>query len=230
MKTLKTRLLVLSCAVLFLGIIAFPVTTEAKAAKLAKTKMTLTAGESQQLKLKNNKKKVSWSVISGKQYVQLKKKSKTGVWIVGKKPGNAVVRAKIGKKSYTCKVTVKKAKSAKVYTVKITVGNKTLKAKLEDNVTTRALIKKMPMTIHMRDLYDREMCYHYGEGAFPTGKLREDKYKAGDIIYWPPAGSLVILYKQDGEEFERQHLGHIDSGVEIFEQTGDVDVTFELVK
>lgn len=74
------------------------------------------------------------------------------------------------------------------------------------------------------------ICCRYGEGTFPTGKLREDKYKVGDIVYWPPAGSPVILYEQDGEEFERQHLGHIDSGAEIFKTTGDVDVTFELAK
>lgn len=32
------------------------------------------------------------------------------------------------------------------------------------------------------------------------------------------------------ELFERQHLGHIESGVEIFKNTGDVNVTFELAK
>lgn len=228
MKQSKKRIAFLLCITLLFSIVVYPNHVEAKAAKLANTKLTVTEGKSKHLKFVNNKKKVSWSVASGKKYVQLKKKSKTGVLVVGKNPGKAVVRAKIGKKSYTCKVTVKKP--AKTYNVKITVGNRTLKAKLEDNVTTRALIKRMPMTIHMMDLYDREMCYRYGEDTFPTGKLREDKYKVGDIVYWPPAGSLVILYEQDGEEFERQHLGHIDSGVEIFKTTGDVDVTFELEK
>lgn len=52
----------------------------------------------------------------------------------------------------------------------------------------------------------------------------------GDIAYWAPGGSLVILYEQNGKHFERQHLGHIESGVEVFENTGDTDVTFEVVK
>ena len=113
--------------------------------------------------------------------------------------------------------------------VKITVGETELIAVMEDNATTQAIIEQMPMTLSMMDLYEREMCYRYGAYALPTDNLRSDGYAVGDIAYWAPGGSLVILYKQNGEQFERQHLGHIDSGVEIFESTGDVDVTFELV-
>ena len=113
--------------------------------------------------------------------------------------------------------------------VKITVGETELIAVMEDNATTQAIIEQMPMTLSMMDLYGREMCYRYGAYALPTDNLRSDGYEVGDIAYWAPGGSLVILYKQNGEQFERQHLGHIDSGVEIFESTGDVDVTFELV-
>lgn len=114
--------------------------------------------------------------------------------------------------------------------IKITVGDTELYATLEDNATTRAWIEEMPMTLPMSDLYGREMCYRYGNGTFPTGSLRSDGYEVGDLAYWPPMGSLVILYEQNGEQFERQHIGHIDSGVEVFESTGDVDVTFEVVE
>lgn len=112
--------------------------------------------------------------------------------------------------------------------VNITVGDTTLTATLEDNATTRAFIGQMPMTLPMSDLYGREMCYRYGAGGLPTDELRTDGYEVGDIAYWPPRGSLVILYGQNGEQFERQHLGSIDSGVEIFATTGDTEVTFEL--
>ena len=115
-------------------------------------------------------------------------------------------------------------------TIKITVGDTELTATLEDNATTQALLEQMPMTLSMQDLYGREMCYHYGAGALPTGTLRSDGYAVGDIAYWPPRGSLVILYAQNGEQFERQQIGHISEGVEIFETTGDADVTFEQVK
>lgn len=114
--------------------------------------------------------------------------------------------------------------------IKITVGDTELTATLEDNATTRYLVEQMPMTLPMMDLYGREMCYRYGAYALPTDAMRSDGYEVGDIAYWAPGGSLVILYAQNGEHFERQQVGHIDSGVEVFETTGDTDVTFELME
>lgn len=138
----------------------------------------------------------------------------------------------------TIKVTValKNAKkegiamNAKNFKVKITVNNTELMAVLENNATTQYLVRQMPMALPMMDLYGREMCYRYGAYALPTDKLQSDGYKVGDIAYWAPGGSLVILYEQNGERFQRQHLGHIDSGVEVFETTGDTEVKFELVQ
>lgn len=113
--------------------------------------------------------------------------------------------------------------------VKITAGDATLYADFEDNATARTLVERMPFTIPMMDLYGREMCHRYGAGALKTEALRSDSYEVGDIAYWPPAGSLVILYRQNGERFERQQVGHIASGVELFETTGDITVRFEAV-
>ncbi len=114
--------------------------------------------------------------------------------------------------------------------IKITVGDTELTAVMEDNATTQALIEQIPMTLPMTDLYGREMCYRYGAYALSTDDLQSDGYEVGDLAYWAPGGSLVILYRQNGEQFERQHLGHIESGVEVFEDTSDVDVTFELME
>ena len=114
--------------------------------------------------------------------------------------------------------------------LRITAKGKTLMAVMENNPTVQAFAKKLPVTLKMENLYNREMCYHYGNGAFPTGTLRSDRYEVGDIIYWPPRGSFVILYLQNGEEFERQHMGHISGNVDFFRNAGDVDVTFELLK
>ena len=114
------------------------------------------------------------------------------------------------------------------YQITITVGDTVLNAVLEKNATTDALVGQMPLTLSMLDLYGREMCYRYGAGTLPTDTLRSDGYQVGDIAYWPPRGSLVILYAQNGEQFERQHLGHISEGVEVFETTGDTEVTFSL--
>ena len=110
--------------------------------------------------------------------------------------------------------------------VKISVNNKVLHAVLDDNATSRAIYNKLPLKLFMQDLYSREMCYNFNE-SFKTENLRSDNYEVGDLIYWPPMHSFVILYKQNGEKFRRQHLGKVLSGVEIFETTGDAEVLFE---
>ena len=88
----------------------FPQTAYAakKKVKLNKKSVIVNVGKTVKIKLKNNKKKVKWSVTSGKKNVALSKKKKTGVTIKGKKAGKAKVQAKVGKKKYVCKVTVKK--------------------------------------------------------------------------------------------------------------------------
>lgn len=113
--------------------------------------------------------------------------------------------------------------------VKITVGRETLTATFLDNATTRTLISHFPLTVPMEDLYAREMCYHFPE-ALPAEEAGRSGYEVGDIGYWTPRHSLVIFYKQNGEIIGNlQKIGRIDSGVELFSRTGDVDVTFELL-
>lgn len=112
--------------------------------------------------------------------------------------------------------------------MKIKVNGRELTAVMADNPTTRALMEKMPMTLPMMNLYGREMCYRFGE-ALPMGTLRVDRYEVGDIVYWPPRHSFVILYRQTGEEFERQQVGHITESLDVFADGSDADVTFEMV-
>ena len=114
--------------------------------------------------------------------------------------------------------------------IKITAAGKEMIAVLEDNATARALAKQMPMTLPMMDLYGREMCYRYGPYALPTENAQSEEYRKGDIVYWAPSGSLVIFYAQDGERFAHYDLGHIDVGTEVFQETGDTPVTFELLE
>ena len=118
----------------------------------------------------------------------------------------------------------------KIFKLKITAGDKILFATLEDNATVRDFIKKLPTTLPMENLYGREMCYRYGAGALAEAKPRSDGYEVGDIIYWKPLGSFVILYKQNGELFERVQLGHIDGDLNFFDGGGDMEITFELAE
>lgn len=111
--------------------------------------------------------------------------------------------------------------------IQIKVGNHTLTATLENNSTTRALVAKFPITLPMMDLYGREMCYRFPE-SLPTDDARTQGYEVGEIVYYPPMHSLVIMYAQNGERFQMQKLGHIDGDVSIFDGIGDVDVTWSI--
>ena len=92
-----------------------------KKVKLNKKTVTVNVGKTVKIKLQNNKKKVKWTVTSGKKNVTLSKKKKTEVTIKGKKAGKAEVQAKVGKKKYVCKVTVKnKTNKSSVATTKPT--------------------------------------------------------------------------------------------------------------
>ena len=115
------------------------------------------------------------------------------------------------------------------FNVKVKVGSQELSATLLNNVTTRAFVEKLPITLPMLDLYSREMCYRFPE-ALPTDDVNTCGYEVGEIIYYPPMHSFVILYAQNGEHFSMQKLGRINSEVNTFSNIGEVDVTFELVE
>lgn len=109
MKKIKKGFALLLVFVMAVSVIPQSAFAAKKKVKLSKKAVTVAVGEAVKIQLKNNKKKVKWSITSGKKNVTLSKKKKTGVIIKGKKAGKAKVHAKIGKKKYVCKVTVEKA-------------------------------------------------------------------------------------------------------------------------
>lgn len=109
MKRIGKKLLFAIAMIFTLSMIApevVPITTattvEAASVKLNYSKLTLYKGQKKQLKLKGTKKKAKWS-SNKKSVVSVDKKGK----ITAKKKGTAVITAKVGKKRYKCRVTVK---------------------------------------------------------------------------------------------------------------------------
>ena len=88
------------------------IVTAAKKPKLSKSKLTITAGKTATLTVKNAKKKVKWSIRKKKIAKITNKSGKKNekVEIKGLKKGKTVVTAKVGKKKVKCKITVKKQK------------------------------------------------------------------------------------------------------------------------
>ena len=107
----------------------------------------------------------------------------------------------------------------------IAIKGRNLFATLEDNPASRMLYDLMPITVKMRNVYQREMSCTL-PGKLPISKLSANACRVGDIIYLPHRNSLSIIYKESGERFRRQNLGHIDSGAEVLAKLGDIDVSF----
>lgn len=114
--------------------------------------------------------------------------------------------------------------------VKVTAGSHVTTATFLDNATTRALIARFPLTVPMMDRYSRELVYRFPE-ALPANETTTSGYEVGDIVYWTPRNSFVIMYAQNGERISNlQKIGRIDSGIDVFARTGDANITFELLK
>ena len=126
-----------------------------------------------------------------------------------------------------------KAEQAKTYRVKISFKKngepQTLMATFDDNATSRALVGMMPMTLPMLDLYDDEMCYRFTGNPLPTDNVTYYLHKKGEIFYWPPGPSFVIRYVETDEYLDIQHIGQVDSGVDVLNGIGNIDMTFELI-
>ena len=219
----KSRLLFLF---LMIVLLVYPVKQTYAVGKVAlsSTKLTMTEGTSKWLKLKNNKKKAVWSVVSGKSYIALQNKSKTGVRIVAKKKGTAKVQAMIGKKKYVCTITVK---SPKVKQLKITVNGQEFFANLYENATTKELVKALPITITMKELNGNEK-YYYLQSQLPVNATIPSNIKIGDIMLYGN-DCLVFFYKSFNTSYSYTPIGTI-TNPDTFAKAlgaGNVKVTIE---
>ncbi|MFQ9515922.1 MAG: beta-1,3-glucanase family protein [Eubacterium sp.] len=105
MKRTKKILAFVLAFVLTITLLPMCQTSAAKKTKLNKTKATVYVGKTLKLKVKNKhtNKKVKWK-STNKKVATVSKKGK----VKGKRPGKATIIAKVGKKKYKCKITVKK--------------------------------------------------------------------------------------------------------------------------
>ena len=106
MQSITKRLLAVISAVILMTTMLIPAfQASAASVKLNKTKIVLVVGQTYNLKVSGTKKTPKWS-SSNKKIVSVTKK---GV-VKGLKKGTATITAKIGKKTYKCKVTVEAPK------------------------------------------------------------------------------------------------------------------------
>lgn len=227
-------------AALAVCLAAAPAGAAGKKAALSSKKVTLSVGKSKKIKLNDTKGKVKWEVTKGKRLITLKKKSSSGVTITaGKKTGAAVVQGKVGKKKYSCKVTVtKKAPKRKATKTKaakkkeekliIEVGKQKFEAVLYNNKAVQAWKKKLPMTLSMSEL-NRNEKYHYLSYSLPTKPEKPGIIQAGDLKLYG-SDCLVLFYQTFQTAYSYTKIARINNiaGLQNALGTGSVSVTFRL--
>jgi hypothetical protein len=115
--------------------------------------------------------------------------------------------------------------------IRIRMGDQTVTAMLDSSDAACDFVAMLPLSIRMRDHLRREKT-----GPIP-GPLSErtggsPNYQPGDLGYWRPGGNFVVFYRQDGLTIPSPGiviLGRLDSGGEIFDVPGPVEVTVELI-
>lgn len=116
--------------------------------------------------------------------------------------------------------------------VRIRMGDQTVTATLNSSEAARDLVSMLPLSIRMRDHLRREKT---GPIPRPLSERTQGSpaYEKADLGYWRPGGNFVIFYRHDGLRIPSPGivlLGRIDSGAEVFDVPGLVDVTVELIK
>ena len=173
-KSLAITLILSLCLTL-----AAPVDAKSKV-KLNITKATLSIGGSINLKLLNNKKKVTWK-SSNKKVASVTKKGK----VKAKKKGKASIVAKVGKKKYTCKVTVGSVSKKSTKNVKKTAVPTATQNQKPPVPTMPPIPTKTPLIPSTAEFVEKEITMKVGE----TRKLEVNLVR-GTLYHSPYTGFI----------------------------------------
>ena len=110
----------------------------------------------------------------------------------------------------------------KVY---ININNKKLGIDLENNSTTSALIKLLPLELSMNDLNGNEK-YVYLNESLPTNTYSPKHIEAGDVMLFGN-NCLVIFYESFDTSYSYSKIGHIDNLPKLDDENIDITISAE---
>ncbi len=104
----------------------------------------------------------------------------------------------------------KENEMAKIY---VKINDEKLEMNLEENSTTSALTKLLPLDIAMNDLNKNEK-YAYLDDSLPTNAYSPKHIEAGDVMLFGD-NCLVIFYKSFDTSYSYSKIGHINNLPEL---------------
>lgn len=205
--------------------------------KVNKKTITMDKGSSKKIKLSlaPNQSGIKTKYKSAKKTIV--SVSRTGM-LIAKKAGTAKITVTVSgdhiqktKVWFKVKVTRQSDSVKRVNTpVVLTVNGQTFQAVFYNNKTANALLKKMPMTLNMKELNGNEK-YHYFDTEFSTNEKSPGKISAGDIMLYG-SDCLVMFYKSHSTSYSYTSVGKIEnaSGFAKAVGSGNVTITFRTGK
>ena len=112
--------------------------------------------------------------------------------------------------------------------MKVKVGDQVFTAKLYDNETSQALLERLPMTVNMTELNEKEKYYNLPENLPAKGTEAPEIIHEGEIMRWS-TNCLVLFYTTYSNSYSGYvKIGYIEDidGLKEAVGKGDVQVTF----
>ena len=114
-------------------------------------------------------------------------------------------------------------------TMKITVGNQTITATMEDNAAAKDLLSRLPLEITLEDFNNTTEKIFYPNPALNTTGVKGGCAPVpGDITIYAPWKNVAIFCKSWSHSNDLIKIGHIDgNGIEALQVAGNIKVKLE---
>jgi len=114
--------------------------------------------------------------------------------------------------------------------ISLTIKGETYQAVLFNGPLADTFIKKIPVTIKMKELNGNEKYYNFTE-SFPVKNEKVGSIEVGDLMFFG-SDTFVLFYNDFPTSYSYTKLGKIDNtrGLDKLLGTGNIDVSIELVE
>lgn len=113
--------------------------------------------------------------------------------------------------------------------LKITVGNRTITATMEDNAAAKDFLSRLPLEVTLNDYNNiTEKIFYPSPALTTTGVTRGCAPVPGDITIYVPWNNVAIFCKSWSQSNDLIKIGHIDAdGMAALNVPGNIAVKFE---
>lgn len=125
--------------------------------------------------------------------------------------------------------TMEQTTSLEQQRLSISLGSTRFQARLYDSPATREFLSRLPLTIAMRDIGNKEKYAAFPGGLESSTLIHHNE--PGQLVYWPTGPGIAIYYKTDGKPVRGGIvvMAKIESGTEALKDAGAGEVTFSLI-